>query len=73
MVPQLNADMADRAFANGGLAQMGNLGNTCGTPLLIGVVSAVGFVGIPLFLIGCYMAGIAIHLALARRRAVPAR
>jgi DHA1 family inner membrane transport protein len=67
-VPQLNADTADRALANGGLAQMGNLGNTTGTPLLIAIIAVTGFAGVPWFLVGCYLIAIAIHIALARRR-----
>lgn len=67
-VPQLNATDADRTLANGGLAQMGNLGNTAGTPLMLIVVSTAGFVGLPLLLIACYLAAIAIHILLARMR-----
>ncbi|MBO6637269.1 MAG: MFS transporter [Roseitalea sp.] len=67
-VPQLNADTADRALANGGLAQTGNLGNTTGTPLLIAIISVTGFAGVPWFLVGCYLIAIAIHVALSRRR-----
>lgn len=68
-VPQLNALDADRTLANGGLAQMGNLGNTAGTPLMLAIFAATGFVGLPVLLIVCYLAAIAIHLAFARMRA----
>ena len=68
-VPQLNQSDTGRALANGGLAQMGNLGNTTGTPLLIAMLSVTGFVGLPIFLVAAYVAAIAIHLMLARRRA----
>lgn len=67
-VPQLNADPADRALANGGLAQTGNLGNTTGTPLLIAIISLTGFAGVPWFLLGCYLIAIGANVALARRR-----
>ncbi|WP_306117805.1 MULTISPECIES: MFS transporter [unclassified Roseitalea] len=72
-VPQLNPTDADRALANGGLAQMGNVGNTAGTPVLAAIVAMTGFAGVPAFLIACYGAAIAIHLALgaARARAAP--
>lgn len=70
-VPQLNADTADRALANGGMAQTGNLGNTLGTPILVALNGLAGFTGIALFLLACFLTGIAVHLALAaRRRAV---
>lgn len=68
-VPQLNPGTDERTLANGGLAQMGNLGNTVGTPLLIAVIALTGFVGVPLFLIASYLIAIVLHLWLARRRA----
>ncbi|WP_306025763.1 MFS transporter [Oceaniradius stylonematis] len=67
-VPQLNAGTADRALANGGLAQTGNLGNTTGTPLLIAIIAVTGFTGVPWFLLGCYLIAIGANAALARRR-----
>ena len=67
-VPQLNPSMADRALANGGLAQTGNLGNTLGTPILIALTAMAGFQGMMAFLIVCFVVGIAIHLALAAKR-----
>ncbi|MCR9121865.1 MAG: MFS transporter [Phyllobacteriaceae bacterium] len=72
-VPQLNADPADRALANGGLAQTGNLGNTTGTPLLIAIIAITGFAGVPWFLLGCYLIAIGTNVALARRRRMNAR
>lgn len=73
-VPELNEDQADRTLANGGLAQMGNLGNTLGTPVLIAIIGFAGFAGIPLFLIACYIIAIGLHLWLAaRRRALAAQ
>lgn len=72
-VPQLNADPADRALANGGLAQTGNLGNTTGTPLLIAIIAITGFAGVPWFLLGCYLIAIGTNVALARRRLMKAR
>ncbi len=68
LVPILNTDAQDRALANGGLAQMGNLGNTIGTPLMVGVIAAFGFVGLVVALMTLYAAGAIIHLWLARRR-----
>lgn len=72
-VPQLNPSDADRALANGGLAQMGNLGNTVGTPLMVAIFAATGFIGLPVLLACCYVAAIAIHVAFARMRARPPR
>lgn len=68
-VPQLNAGISERALANGGIAQTGNIGNMLGTPAGLAVVSVAGTNGLPVFLIACYGAAIAIHLYLARRRA----
>jgi predicted MFS family arabinose efflux permease len=45
-VPELNAAPADRALANGGLAQTGNLGNTLGVPVLAAWIAAFGFPGL---------------------------
>jgi len=45
-VPELNAAPADRALANGGLAQAGNLGNTLGVPVLAACVAVFGFAGL---------------------------
>ncbi len=41
-VPELNPAMDDRARANGALAQMGNLGNTLGTPVVAWILAAGG-------------------------------
>ena len=68
-VPQLNDGLADRALANAGIAQMGNLGNMLGTPVAIAILSTIGYQGLPVLLIACYGAAIALHVLLARRRA----
>jgi predicted MFS family arabinose efflux permease len=67
-VPQLNTDNTSRSLANGALAQMGNLGNLSGTPLLLILVSNMQFAGLILFGLLCYCGGIATHLVLAKRR-----
>lgn len=67
-VAQLNEEEADRALANGGLAQTGNLGNTIGTPLLLAVLSAFGESGMNLVLALLFATGGAVHLVLGRRR-----
>lgn len=67
-VPQLNSTAADQAKANGAIAQMGNLGNTCGTPLLLAAIGMGGF-GLLMGLAAlCYLAGLGLHLHAARRR-----
>ena len=68
-VPQLNPTLGDRALANGGIAQTGNLGNALGTPALLAVGSAGSAAGLPVLLIGCYAAAIAVHTVMARSRA----
>lgn len=68
-VPQLNASLPDRALANGGIAQTGNLGNALGTPAMLAVASTDAAIGLPVLLIICYAAAILVHLAMARSRA----
>ncbi len=71
-VPQLNGRPQTQAYANGALAQMGNLGNTCGTPLLLTILVSLGFSGAIIFLFLCFALGIAVHMVLQRRRVVSA-
>ncbi|AKH99736.1 arabinose efflux permease family protein [Hoeflea sp. IMCC20628] len=68
-VPQLNATLPDRALANGGIAQTGNIGNALGTPALLAVTSTGAAAGLPALLIICYAAAILVHMAMARSRA----
>ena len=56
LVPELNATDGDRALANGGMAQSGNIGNSLGTPILLIVVAAGGY--------GAMMATLAAVLAM---------
>jgi MFS transporter, DHA1 family, inner membrane transport protein len=67
-VPELNSENQTRAYANGAMAQMGNLGNLSGTPVLLLMLSAMGFNGLILFALLCYGFGIAVHLLMAKRR-----
>jgi predicted MFS family arabinose efflux permease len=67
-IPALNATATDRAHANGAVAQMGNLGNTFGTPIVLILISVMGFTGIVLFALTAYVLGIVAHLLLARLR-----
>lgn len=67
-IPALNASASDRAHANGAVAQMGNLGNTFGTPIVLGMIAVMGFGGIVLFALIAYGVGIAAHVILERQR-----
>lgn len=66
-VPALNETATDRALANGVMSQMGNLGNTIGTPILLIMITQLHFTGLILFALICYALGIFAHTALARR------
>lgn len=67
-VAQLNPDPTSRARAAGAIAQLGNLGTTTGTPLLIWLIAAAGINGLALFLALFSALGIALHAIQARRR-----
>jgi MFS transporter, DHA1 family, inner membrane transport protein len=67
-VPELNAQNEARAYANGALAQMGNLGNLSGTPILLFMLNSAGFPGLIAFAVLCYTGGIAVHLWMGMRR-----
>ncbi|MEM1427849.1 MAG: MFS transporter [Pseudomonadota bacterium] len=68
-VPDLNAAAADRALANGGLAQMGNLGNTLGVPVLAAGIALADLPGLLVPLALALSMGALSHAVLARRRA----
>ena len=67
-VPQLNAGAAEQAQANGALAQMGNLGNTLGTPIFLAVLAAAGYPGMIVAAGFLLTLGGVVHLLLARQR-----
>ncbi|MDF1854452.1 MFS transporter [Pseudooceanicola sp.] len=69
-VPQLNRGAEAQAEANGAMAQMGNLGNSLGTPILLAATSAFGLAGLTGFAMLCFAAGGAVHLVLAAARRV---
>ena len=68
-VPELVSDDEGRARANGGMAQMGNLGNTLGTPVLALVISISGHLG--MMVLACLVlgAGFGAHALMANARA----
>ena len=67
-VPQLNKDVESQARANGAMAQMGNLGNTLGTPVCLAILSFAGLNGLIVTIIGFYVIGVTVHLVQAKRR-----
>jgi MFS transporter, DHA1 family, inner membrane transport protein len=67
-IPQLNATADARARASGAIAQLGNVGTTSGTPLLVWLMSVAGVTGLALFLAGFSALGIFLHGLQARRR-----
>lgn len=67
-VPQLNTAPAAQAQANGAMAQMGNIGNTLGTPVMAMALLAVGYAALPLLAGGAFVLGLLAHFLLAQRR-----
>ena len=67
-IPELNAEPEAQALAHGAVAQMGNLGNLAGTPLMLAVLAGAGMGAVIALAIGCWLAGLAAHLLLRRRR-----
>lgn len=67
-VPDLNAIPATQAQANGAMAQMGNIGNTIGTPIMAAALAGVGYVALPVLAGIAFIAGLAIHLILGHLR-----
>ena len=67
-VPELNAGLAERAQANGAMAQMGNLGNALGTPGLLIAISIAGYAGMIGVTIAFFVVGIAMHVFFQRVR-----
>lgn len=74
-VAQLNHGPAAQAQANGAVAQMGNLGNSLGTPVMAFGIVTFGGAALPLLAGGAFVLGLVAHLLLGvarrRRTAVP--
>lgn len=68
-IPALNKDVNDLANANGAVAQMGNLGNTTGTPILLSILVFSGMNGLILMITLTYLCGALAHFLLAKKRA----
>ena len=67
-VAQLNATPAAQAQGNGAMAQMGNIGNTLGTPVMATALAAFGFAALPVLAGGAFVLGLVAHLGLGRMR-----
>lgn len=65
----LNTTDERRAHATGALAQMGNVGTTCGPPILAAIISAFDLPGTVVFVVLLSLGGILLHAVLSRRRA----
>ena len=63
-VPYLNETPATQAQANGAMAQMGNIGNTIGTPIMAAALAGMGYAALPLLAGVAFVGGLAIHLSL---------
>ena len=68
-VPELNKTAEDQALAYGFMAQMGNVGNLLGTPILLWVISMGGDTAKYGAITLLYTVAIAAHALLARARA----
>lgn len=67
-VPQLNQRPAAQAQANGAMAQMGNLGNTIGTPIMAVALAGMGYAAMPILAGIAFLSGLFVHISLARLR-----
>jgi predicted MFS family arabinose efflux permease len=62
VVPQLNETAVTQAQANGAMAQMGNLGNTLGTPVMVAALAVFGYNALPMFVGLALVLGLLAHL-----------
>lgn len=67
-VPELNTTGETRALANGAMAQMGNIGNLIGTPILLAVLGSAGANAMLMIVAGLYVIGALMHILLAQTR-----
>ncbi|MCY4335471.1 MAG: MFS transporter [Litoreibacter sp.] len=66
-IPHFNTQPKDRARATGGLAQLGNVGTTLGTPLFVFAQQQGGFTAICLLTITFCTMGLAVSRVIAKR------
>nr|WP_081780753.1 MFS transporter [Sulfitobacter noctilucicola] len=67
-VPQLNQTPSAQAQANGAMAQMGNIGNTLGTPVMAFALVSGGYSVLPMLAGGAFVLGLIMHLLLGKIR-----
>ncbi|MDG1353328.1 MAG: MFS transporter [Sulfitobacter sp.] len=67
-VPQLNTGAQAQTQANGAMAQMGNLGNTLGTPVMAMALAGWGYFSLPVLAGAAFALGLILHLLLATLR-----
>ena len=67
-VPELNHTPTAQSQANGAMAQMGNLGNTLGTPVMAFALVGWGYPSLPVLAGAAFVVGLILHLLLARLR-----
>ncbi|MDF2142693.1 MFS transporter [Paenirhodobacter sp. CAU 1674] len=67
-IPELNPTPEARARAAGAIAQLGNVGTTLGTPVLLALAAQLGPAALTLFTLPLCLGGIAVHVWLRRRR-----
>lgn len=68
-IPQLNRAADDQALSSGAIAQMGNIGNLLGTPLLLAVLGWGGTGALMVAVLTLCLAGIGTHVLTAALRA----
>ncbi len=69
-IPELNPIAAKQALAYGAFAQAGNIGNLCGTPLLLILFNFGGIKPMIMLVVVCYLLGILSHWIFSRQRAL---
>ncbi len=67
-VPELNTTPSEQSQANGAMAQMGNLGNTLGTPVMAFALAGWGYLSLPVLAGIAFVLGLVFHLLLAKLR-----
>ncbi len=67
-IPQLNPTAPKQALAYGTLAQAGNIGNLCGTPLLLFLMHYGGTKAMIALVVICYAMAIFAHLSFEKQR-----
>ena len=67
-VPELNNSVKTQALSYGVMAQLGNLGNLIGTPILLAVLSMGEIAAVLWVIIFGFITATTAHLLLARKR-----